>query len=710
MSVTDDTTTSPPGEIDTTCWRDRLEDYWEQSEEEGWNARRDPNLQALKILAADCACPTCIDSGALLIELAIEHDDCTYDEFWEWTDPQLYKPWPLTDPELIDEWDEWVDRAMTCRCSYHRRHNVIDDLREATPEWEFHPQGGGAPASIDGLTLSEARVLHLAYDTLTLEQAQQAIEWHRAGHDTLDDPCPGLPLTHFCQHGHDMPDPWGDPTERQRRVIHDYDERNDWRDLLRADGWSSAHQDEDEQLRQERQELIDQQQRDGWPLWAQVQHWDNYTRQWWTKDGRWAYLTKHSECELLWRSEAGPDWHPPMADHWGCHSVTSAYIEQTHGGCYECAALELEKQGYGQAAATTTPEGSDGAPATTPSVPEAQMGTDAPLPAVKAAAATRGPLEWGTLLTQELPPVNWIAGGFVAEGEQSALVGNGKVGKSLLALELAYRASRGEPFLDVKGAAPITVLYVDQENSPRMVISRMKAMSFEYNNRLVYLSLPNLPPLDTPHGAAALLDQIGQHRPGLVILDTVSRFVSGPENVSDTWMALYRLCLAPMKERGVAVLRLDHLGKDSDRGARGSSAKTQDVDHAWTMNEVNGQFLLERSHTRTGEGPDRMWVRRHGERGQTGAWYNTRHEISDGPDADTGAVWIVQETLIRWIVQHLGAEAGERKIMKAKDQIESETGVQITNTRARKAIEVIRTRVQRGQDPVLPQVPELPAG
>ena len=51
----------------------------------------------------------------------------------------------------------------------------------------------------------------------------------------------------------------------------------------------------------------------------------------------------------------------------------------------------------------------------------------------------------------------------------------------------------------------------------------------------------------------------------------------GEENSADTYRALYRHALAPLKAARRTVVRLDHRGKDMKAaGARGSSAKNDD--------------------------------------------------------------------------------------------------------------------------------------
>lgn len=230
---------------------------------------------------------------------------------------------------------------------------------------------------------------------------------------------------------------------------------------------------------------------------------------------------------------------------------------------------------------------------------------------------TRGaPLDWSEFLSRDLTKVEWIGGKLVARGDQAALVGDGKVGKSLLALEWAWRAAAGLPFLGDCARDPIRVLYIDQENGHDVIQSRLAALgaTAEQLANLVYLSFPSFRPLNTPGGGADLVRAIERHTAELVFLDTISRMVEGKENESDTWLNLYRYALLPMKATGCASVRLDHFGKDRDRGSRGSSAKTQDVDHVWELAADTGGLLkLKRTHSRTGIGDGFMALHRHGE-------------------------------------------------------------------------------------------------
>ncbi len=226
-------------------------------------------------------------------------------------------------------------------------------------------------------------------------------------------------------------------------------------------------------------------------------------------------------------------------------------------------------------------------------------------------------LNWDQFFATDFGTIKLLPGRLMAPGQQIALVGDGKAGKSLFAQEWMWRMATGQPFLDDAPGDPVPVLYLDAENGQEQVQSRF--LSFGAGpgrmGQLTYASFPPVRPLDTAGGGADLMSLIKATGATLVVIDTVSRFISGPENEADTWLSLYRHTLLPMKRDRIASVRLDHLGKDGERGARGSSAKNQDVDHVWTLSAQGGGILaLTRTHTRTGIGPDAFTIRREARR------------------------------------------------------------------------------------------------
>lgn len=222
-------------------------------------------------------------------------------------------------------------------------------------------------------------------------------------------------------------------------------------------------------------------------------------------------------------------------------------------------------------------------------------------------------LDWDQFFATDFGNVVMLPGRLMAPGQQITIVGDGKAGKSLFTQEWVWRMATGREFLDDKPGIPVRILYLDAENGQEQVQERFYSFGAGPGRmgELRYASFPPVRPLDTAGGGADLMALVKATGAELIVLDTVSRFISGPENDADTWLSLYRHTLLPLKRDRVASVRLDHLGKDGDRGARGSSAKNQDVDHVWTLTAQGGGVLaLKRTHTRTGIGPDEFAIRR----------------------------------------------------------------------------------------------------
>lgn len=240
-------------------------------------------------------------------------------------------------------------------------------------------------------------------------------------------------------------------------------------------------------------------------------------------------------------------------------------------------------------------------------------------------------LDWGMFFATDFGAIQLLPGKLMGPGQQITLVGDGKAGKSLFTQEWMWRMATGQSFLGDQPQAPVRILYLDAENGQEQVQERF--LSFGAGPRamgeLRYASFPPVRPLDTAGGGADLVALVKATGAELVVIDTVSRFISGPENDADTWLNLYRHTLLPLKRDRIASVRLDHFGKDKDRGGRGSSAKTQDVDHVWELAAQGGGTLtLKRTHTRTGIGPDSFVMLRQARRdGEHWALGGTRHVL-----------------------------------------------------------------------------------
>jgi hypothetical protein len=291
-------------------------------------------------------------------------------------------------------------------------------------------------------------------------------------------------------------------------------------------------------------------------------------------------------------------------------------------------------------------------------------------------------LDWNDFFTTDFGAVQLLLGKLMGPGQQIALVGDGKAGKSLFCQEWMWRMATGQDFLGDPGQEPVRILYLDAENGQEQVQERFLSFGGGIGRmgELRYASFPPVRPLDTPGGGADVLALVKATNAELVVIDTVSRFISGPENDADTWLSLYRHTLLPLKRDRIGSIRLDHFGKDKDRGGRGSSAKTQDVDHVWELSSQGGGALsLKRTHTRTGIGPDQFSLVRQARRdGDNWAIGGTRHIVMTW-DAEQefpeGSVeWLIQQIDALGVPEDAGnpqtiAALGKARIPAAKDKI-----------------------------------------
>lgn len=195
-------------------------------------------------------------------------------------------------------------------------------------------------------------------------------------------------------------------------------------------------------------------------------------------------------------------------------------------------------------------------------------------------------LDLAALLSADRPAREWVWWRLIPAGASVALVGPAGAGKSLLLLALVVAIARGDRAFAGLRITNRRVLLVDLENTEDDLADRFRDLGVTPANaaaldQLVPIHLPPLAPLDTSAGGRELADILDAYetRAGdVVVLDSLQRVTSGPENDSDTIRAYYLHTGLMLKRRGLTVVRTDNTGKDSDRGARGTSGKRDDVD------------------------------------------------------------------------------------------------------------------------------------
>ena len=329
----------------------------------------------------------------------------------------------------------------------------------------------------------------------------------------------------------------------------DYRQRTTWRDILEPAGWTWHSKDNDHD------------------------YWTRPGKN--PRDGHSASTIEDGPLYLFSSSVTGMPIEQGL-------SKGQVYAHLHHDGDLSAATRQLRADGYGDQTATLPdlrPWEYDPALADlTPDQARLQWVTD-----------NLGLIDWEALWADESEE-EWIAYPLIPARRLIALYSAPKVGKSLLLLELAAAIACGRPVLGNPAGPPRVVLYVDFENDPKADIrERLQNMGYAPADlgNLKVLSFPTMSTLDSEKGSEQLMAAVEALGAEIVVIDTVSRAIAGDENENDTWLDFYRHTGLKLKQAQVALVRLDHAGKDEAKGQRGGSAKSGDVDAVWRMTRTS---------------------------------------------------------------------------------------------------------------------------
>ena len=212
-------------------------------------------------------------------------------------------------------------------------------------------------------------------------------------------------------------------------------------------------------------------------------------------------------------------------------------------------------------------------------------------------AAIAGLLSADTVLNTDWPEPVWAIPHYLPVG-LTILAGKPKVGKSWLSLQIAYAVAAGGRTLG-EPVEPGPVLYLALEDTARRLKDRMKKQGWPSGLPVEFMTLgqfyDNVGDLQNG-GGVKLADQIDYKRYRLVVIDTLSRSITGDQND----VAAMTAALTPLQEisheHNTAVVLNDHHHKgslaqpDAIADILGSTAKGAMADSVWGLYRERGKL------------------------------------------------------------------------------------------------------------------------
>lgn len=187
------------------------------------------------------------------------------------------------------------------------------------------------------------------------------------------------------------------------------------------------------------------------------------------------------------------------------------------------------------------------------------------------------------LVAMEIPPRAMILHPIIAERSLTMLYAPRGVGKTYVALSIAYAIATGTGCMKWAGVCPSPVLYIDGEMPLSSLQERLRQVESGKRTKaasgmLRFLIADNhdegLPDLATAEGAAEIEGMIGDAR--VIILDNLSTLArQGRENESESWLTMQDFLLK-QRRAGRSVVMIHHAGKGGQQ--RGTSAREDVLD------------------------------------------------------------------------------------------------------------------------------------
>jgi AAA domain len=199
-------------------------------------------------------------------------------------------------------------------------------------------------------------------------------------------------------------------------------------------------------------------------------------------------------------------------------------------------------------------------------------------------------------------PDDDVVEGLVIYGRWLQLVAQAKEGKSSFEAWVALELSEGRDPFDGTQRDPVRVLYCLGEMWKPDLEELIRDCGHDPVRLANFHATEQRMRLDTEIGAGRLLRRVDQLGSQVVILDGLNGFINpeASENDDKTWRPFVDYTADPLRQRGIALVSADNMGKDPARGSRGSSVKNDKADGVVAVKRTDSGVQLHLTHGRGG--------------------------------------------------------------------------------------------------------------
>jgi putative DNA primase/helicase len=201
----------------------------------------------------------------------------------------------------------------------------------------------------------------------------------------------------------------------------------------------------------------------------------------------------------------------------------------------------------------------------------------------------------------DLPQRPMVLDPILSSQSLALLYGPRGIGKTFMALGIAWAAASGGSFLGWQAPRPRQVVYIDGETAAIEMRERLRLFGGTTEtipDTLTFLLGDlhkqdlGLPDLGSVEGQLAIGEQWGAW-PDLLVLDNLSSLIAPQHNGDDCWSAIQSFLLY-MRRHGTAVLIVHHADKKGQQ--RGTSRHEDVLDLVLALRPPNGQAPHDGAH------------------------------------------------------------------------------------------------------------------